>query len=297
MAIDAELATVPGRKDGILLSEGEGVDTRVRFAIGQAVHYGRWRIFDHIAVAVGFPVQTTAMYEEVYKTWFSEHEVDSFWIKFSLWRYAGKLVVYPETLILNKSKFSDASDTLSQFADGGVGWPYMGSGFACRETFDLARKWLKDCSEKCPNENCLPIADETLPTRVVDVGSSETLDPPRLVLSHGKSGKYVALSHCWGGDITSKTTKALVAEYTKMLPELPRSFRDAIKITRELGFRYLWIDSLCIIQDSVEDWELESAAMRDVYRNAAVTLAAAASKNSQGGMLNLFGYDQPEIRK
>ena len=202
-----------------------------------------------------------------------------------------------QSLILNKAKFSDASDTLNQFADGGVGWPYMGSGFACRETFDLARMWLKDCSEKCPNDNCLPISDATLPTRIVDVGLSERGDPPKLVLSHGKSGKYVALSHCWGGNITSKTTLALVAQYTKALPELPRSFRDAIKITRELGFRYLWIDSLCIIQDSVEDWEIESATMRDVYRNAAVTLAAAASKNSEGGMLNLFGYDQPETRK
>ena len=92
LAIIAELSTVLGRIDRILLFETDGVDTRVRIAIGQTIHYGRWRMFDHIAVVVGFPVQTRAMYQEVYTTWLSKHEVDSFWIKFSLWRYPGKLV-------------------------------------------------------------------------------------------------------------------------------------------------------------------------------------------------------------
>lgn len=118
----------------------------------------------------------------------------------------------------------------------------------------MARKWLTDCSERCPNENCLPLHDVVLPTRVIDVGTLQTSFGPRLLISQGIRGRYVALSHCWGGDIASKTTIALLDEYLKDLPALPKSFEDAIRITKELGFRYLWIDSLCIIQDSPQDW-------------------------------------------
>jgi hypothetical protein len=66
---------------------------------------------------------------------------------------------------------------------------------------------------------------------------------------------------------------------------MPRNFRDAINITRMMGFRYLWIDSLCIIQDSPEDWEMEAARMGDVYANASITIAAAVAQNSEAGIL------------
>jgi hypothetical protein len=194
-------------------------------------------------------------------------------------------------------KSADFPDSLNRFRNLSVGWPYMGTGFACQESFDLARKWLHDCISTCPRENCSPPEDTILPTRVIDLGPPGSFGYSKLRLPGDERGKYVALSHCWGGDIPSKTTTASIASYIKALPTLPRSFEDAIRITRELGFRYLWIDSICIIQDSLEDWELESAAMRDVYRNAAITISASASKNSQGGMLNLYGYDEPNVRK
>lgn len=65
---------------------------------------------------------------------------------------------------------------------------------------------------------------------------------------------------------------------------LPATFQDAIAITRNLGVRYLWIDSLCIMQDSPEDWLTEAANMPNIYRNACVTVAAAASNTSKGGL-------------
>lgn len=132
---------------------------------------------------------------------------------------------------------------------------------------------------------------------MIDLGIPGCSDHPRHVLTHGAHGKYFALSHCWGGDIPSKTLTRPLPDYLKALPDLPRSFRDAIRITRELGFRYLWIESLCILQDSLEDWQKESAAMRDVYRNAALTISASASNNSEGGMLNAYGYDRQDVRK
>ncbi|KAJ8130503.1 hypothetical protein O1611_g3124 [Lasiodiplodia mahajangana] len=65
---------------------------------------------------------------------------------------------------------------------------------------------------------------------------------------------------------------------------IPATFRDAISIARKLGVPYIWIDSLCIIQDSVRDWENESSKMAGIYRNSYVTIAGASSKDSKGGL-------------
>lgn len=77
-------------------------------------------------------------------------------------------------------------------------------------------------------------------------------------------------------------TKDTLPERQHNIPivDLPQSFRDAVKITRRLGQRYLWIDALCIIQDSIEDWKAESIQMGDIYRRSTFAIAAAASKNS-----------------
>ena len=64
------------------------------------------------------------------------------------------------------------------------------------------------------------------------------------------------------------------------------TFQDAVKVTRELGKRYLWIDSLCIIQDSEEDWKKESRKMENVFENAYCTIAAASAKDSNEGFLD-----------
>ncbi|KAF2807130.1 HET-domain-containing protein, partial [Mytilinidion resinicola] len=64
---------------------------------------------------------------------------------------------------------------------------------------------------------------------------------------------------------------------------LSKNFQDAIYIARHLGISYLWIDSLCILQDCENDWAKESSAMRLVYTNAACVISATASKDSNGG--------------
>ena len=78
--------------------------------------------------------------------------------------------------------------------------------------------------------------------------------------------------------------------YQKHLQEvpfgaMPRTFQDAVTVTRELGFRYLWIDSLCIIQDSREDWAQECGRMQQVYELAAVTISAACADGPEAGFL------------
>jgi hypothetical protein len=78
---------------------------------------------------------------------------------------------------------------------------------------------------------------------------------------------------------------------------LPATFRDAVTITRKLGLRYLWIDSLCIIQDSKPDWEHEAALMASIYKSAHITLAAESASNSHEGILHPrhFSFSPIEI--
>lgn len=65
--------------------------------------------------------------------------------------------------------------------------------------------------------------------------------------------------------------------------EMPQTFIDAVTVTRRLGLKYLWIDSLCICQDDPEDWARESGLMADIYSNAYIVIAANRSADSTGG--------------
>ncbi|KAH8722940.1 heterokaryon incompatibility protein-domain-containing protein, partial [Phaeosphaeriaceae sp. PMI808] len=97
---------------------------------------------------------------------------------------------------------------------------------------------------------------------------------------------YAALSYCWGTTRTFTTTLASLQARKRgfALTDLPKTCRDAVLVTRALGLSYIWIDSLCIIQDSKKDWEKEAAKMCDVYSNAVVTLAGLDSPNSDTGL-------------
>ena len=147
--------------------------------------------------------------------------------------------------------------------------------------FTIASKWLKKCLD---THNECPKQLSPLPTRVVDVGD-ESQDP-FLHISRGKSGTWLSLSHCWGKEQTFTTTLDTLDQRCKSLPmnDLPGTYRDAISITRRLGYQYLWIDSLCIIQDSKEDWEVEAQKMAMIYQNALVTISADASENDHQGI-------------
>ncbi len=95
----------------------------------------------------------------------------------------------------------------------------------------------------------------SLPTRVVHVGRPDQGRPPRLVETRGMRAHYIALSHCWGAPAyhPPMTTQSTLADHLAGIPceaVSPAAFQDALTATRRLGFDYIWIDSLCIIQDS-----------------------------------------------
>ncbi|KAL1877486.1 hypothetical protein Daus18300_002473 [Diaporthe australafricana] len=140
------------------------------------------------------------------------------------------------------------------------------------------------------SQETLPKMYGTLPTRVIDVGDGDG-KPMRLVETvEGSSGRYLALSHRWG--VLSKeqrfcTYDENITDLKKAIPydRLPQSFQDAVRVTRALHVQYLWIDSLCIIQDNPADWESEASRMEDVFSNAYCTIAASSAESSLAGFL------------
>jgi hypothetical protein len=158
------------------------------------------------------------------------------------------------------------------------------------ETFAQARRWISTCfkdHQLCGADKPFP-----LPTRILDVGKpGREPEPTHVKLvepAAGKMDRYVSLSHSWGGEQPLRTTTATLSDHKAGIEfgRLPRTFQDAVRITRRLGRRYLWIDSLCIIQDSPDDWQMEASRMAQVYRNSWLTLSATYSSSPSTGCLN-----------
>ncbi|KAL3421095.1 heterokaryon incompatibility protein [Phlyctema vagabunda] len=150
------------------------------------------------------------------------------------------------------------------------------------------RQWMNNCHDNHPSCNDTALVSAgSLPTRVIDVGPIDGSEEPRLLVTDGLAGDYITLSHCWGAAVLLTTTAATYQNHLVQIEmsSLPANFQDAVLITRKLEKRYLWIDSLCIIQDSGTDWELESIKMGEYYGNACLTLCADGARDSRGGML------------
>jgi hypothetical protein len=106
----------------------------------------------------------------------------------------------------------------------------------------------------------------------------------------GERGRYIALSHRWGDPQKHppfSTTRSNIFEFRKSIvfEWLPKTFQDAVRVTRELGVSFLWIDSLCIVQDDEDDWDDQSKLMADVFTFAYCTIAASCARGSSDGFL------------
>jgi hypothetical protein len=153
------------------------------------------------------------------------------------------------------------------------------------------KSWLHTCRSE--HRDCSSRPTDFLPTRLLDVQAGDINPDVRLVLTQNLAQDtrtrpaYLTLSHCWGPkhlhSVTTDTND--LAKRLKRIPfkDLSRTFQDAVQITRELGQRYLWIDSLCIIQDDWSDWAKEAALMAEVYGNSLCTLAALSSRDGTQG--------------
>ncbi|KAF3798215.1 hypothetical protein GCG54_00010563 [Colletotrichum gloeosporioides] len=129
----------------------------------------------------------------------------------------------------------------------------------------------------------------TLPTRLLDLqcpdGKIHLVEP-----APGSSGIYATLSYRWGARRDHLTTKDTLSQHIQEVPagHLPRVFQDAIELCRCLDVQYLWIDSLCIIQDDTEDWERESSLMGSIYTHSIFTIAAHTAGSDEEGFLHNY---------
>lgn len=149
----------------------------------------------------------------------------------------------------------------------------------------LAKWWLERCRalhRTCRNFQDIP----RLPDRVIDVGPPDGSQEPKLFETDGvERGDYLTLSHCWGKTRSFVTKTRTVNERIRGIPisTMPKTFSDAVLITRMFGVRFLWIDALCILQDSSWDWEVQAAEMAAIFRNSLFTISAANAADNDGG--------------
>ncbi|KAF5679593.1 heterokaryon incompatibility protein [Fusarium heterosporum] len=185
-----------------------------------------------------------------------------------------------ESFLLRRN---EVSDMLSEFTIPNCGLSDSSTGSP--QSLKLALYWFKNCISNHPNCTAYCGSEPSiLPTRVIDV-QMQGRSLARLVTSQAQRARYIALSHCWGSSPIFTTTSKNIAKLQSSIPidSLPLTFQHAIEVTRTLGFRYLWIDSLCIIQDSPKDWEIESSRMGQVYRRAAFTISVTQGKDGGAG--------------
>jgi hypothetical protein len=162
------------------------------------------------------------------------------------------------------------------------------------EAVALIQSWVNECCHT-HNDCRIRTGDGSSlqdPTRVLDLDCPEGIrlrnagDFLVEKASMPLDSRYCALSHCWGtGSLRPLTTTNDTLESRMKKIEhshLSKTFQDAVHLTRALGIRYLWIDSLCIVQDNLEDWSKESSKMSSVYEQAFLVISATAA--AHGGI-------------
>lgn len=142
--------------------------------------------------------------------------------------------------------------------------------------------WIEECMTN--HKQCGRGVPKPLPKRILDLSRDDSR--VFLIESENSKDRYVCQSYCWGLSRTVVTTRDNLDVHKAgiSISCLPLTFRDTIAFTKSLGIRYLWIDSLCIVQDSAVDWRMEAASMGSYYGNAYLTIAATMSTSADDGL-------------
>lgn len=181
-------------------------------------------------------------------------------------------------------------------------WPKIGQGLvipgdtSSQASLEQVRSWIRECQET--HQACQKKDTSRLPKRVIQL--IDFGDPPsvRLYESQNEPGIYLCLSHCWGDFQPIKTTIESLVKYKKEIPwaRLSKTFQDAVIFTQKLGIQYLWIDSLCILQDSEMDWREQSNKMCEIYEGAFLTLFATKAHDGTEGLFGAAKKNEKPIR-
>jgi hypothetical protein len=169
---------------------------------------------------------------------------------------------------------------------------YVEDSTASDLTLLLASHWVTECFEthQSRNHNLRVLRVECSRKRPTRLPELKTLDEQsklrlRNSVEFSASTQYFTLSHWWGTGSPLKllSTNKQALENEVLIPALPKTFQDAIRTTRKLGHRHLWFDSLCIIQDSSEDWKHESSCIDRIYKFAKCNIAGTSGADSSHG--------------
>ena len=176
--------------------------------------------------------------------------------------------------------FTERTDHYMFWTDKAPKRPLLPSGDTGSEaSMKLIAAWMESCLKD--HTKCFKAESTALPRRVLFIGEE---GPMRLIEPEpGHRARYACLSHRWGTDsVPLRLLSANVDMFKTEIPDhiVPPLFKDARYVASRLGVGYLWIDSLCIIQDSAEDWHREAACMASIYENAYITIAATAAEGS-----------------
>ena len=144
-------------------------------------------------------------------------------------------------------------------------------------------RWIESCED---HVDCSTTSDVLLPTRVIEVSPNFGKQRSRLLVTDGLKGRYNTLSYCWGTQSMVLTYRTL-AQFQKEIDllMLSKTVQDGIEITISLGIPYLWIDTICILQDRPRDKALEISRMASIYQSSHITIVAASAKNADEGFL------------
>ncbi|KAM5374780.1 hypothetical protein ACJZ2D_006274 [Fusarium nematophilum] len=174
--------------------------------------------------------------------------------------------------------------------------PFLSSSTGSEEALAKASTWIQTCTSTHQTCNVEMKSHPWYPTRLLDISA----DTFRIIMtaetppSHNE--RYATLSHCWGSAQFLQLKRSTVKDLKSGIPitHLPKTFREAIQVTRHLGLHLLWIDSLCIFQDrdDLSDWLVEAGLMHKVYAHSFCNISAAGASDSTKG---LFFERDPRI--
>lgn len=167
---------------------------------------------------------------------------------------------------------SDPTDTWPQ-----IGLPRLPS-VGSEAHFTILRNWLQECDEH--HEDCRPVRTTSarLPTRLIDVGEKGGISVRLYETKHDDVFEYLALSHPWGPNVSPR-----FCTYPENLSQHLQEI--LVEVTRSLNQRYLWIDSVCIIQGDAGDWAWEAKHMEMIFSHAYCVVNASSSRGQQDGFM------------
>lgn len=158
----------------------------------------------------------------------------------------------------------------------------------------MIKHWIDNCLGNHPGCSNVRTATSWVPRRLLEIDDGDHGLAMRLIES-SKSDlqigtKFAALSHVWGDVNSSPPLRLLSSNFDQLKNgiqefELPKNFVDAAHVCARLGIRHLWIDSLCIIQDSRDDWREQAVLMHLVYSCALITIVATSATSCHDGFL------------